>query len=181
MGKKTSRNLRPLRGRKIQNKGTRVIVEKRKNSIKINKEVIQCIYIQIQRDFTLHFKIDKRKKAVLSLLDQWWLDPYKSGQYSSAIGVYSGVCWAMEHLHKLKIITQQERASFMPPIMNLNEKNDKVIRFWNPKHAVGKKVWKEILEFTENIKNSSEDEVEKIIDLCKSNSIKEVNKSLVKS
>ncbi len=169
---------RQIKGRKIQTKGTRDIVEKRNKTIKINKEITNFIYMQIQEDMQLHFAVDKRKKYILSVLEKWWIQPYNSGVYSSAAGVYNGVCWGLEHLYRISVISGDEKNNFLPPIMNADEREDKFIRHWNPKHRVGKKVWKELLEFVENINKLTEEKSAEIIDLAKTKTIKEINKSL---
>ena len=174
-----SKNRRPLK-RKIQNRRTRDKITKRNHTREINNQCLRFIYIQIQRDFAIQFKIEKRKKIVLSTLEKWWVEPYTNHHYSSAQSVYQGVCWVMEHLEKTQYITQQERAVLLPPIYQLNEEGMKFVYFWNPRHSVGKKVWKEILELIENLKKSSQSEAEEIVELCKTISLKEVNKSLAK-
>jgi hypothetical protein len=174
-----SKNRRPIR-RKIQNPKTREKIAKRNHTREINNQCLHCIYIMIQADFESQFKIEKRKKIVLSTLEKWWIEPYTKRHYSSARGVYQGVCWAMEHLEKIDKITQQERTDLVPIINQLDEEGMKFIHFWNPRHTVGKKVWKEILEIVENLKKSSQSEVEEIIELCKTVSLKDANKSLKK-
>ena len=169
---------RQVKGRKIQTKGTRDTVDKRNKSIKVNKEIINFIYMQIQEDMSLHFILDKRKTYVLPILEKWWVRPHDTGVYSSSAGVYAGACWSLEHLHKLGIISQEEKDNLIPPIMIADERKDKIIRPWNPKHPVGKKVWKELLEFVENIKKLPEEKVPEIIESAKNQTIKEINKSL---
>ncbi len=171
---------RPIR-RKIQSRRTRDIVKKRNHTRETNKQCVHCIYIQIQEDFKLHFAVDRRKKYVMLVLEKWWVRPYRDHHYSSAAGVYQGVCWALEHLQTIDHITQDQRLAILPVITELNEEKINFIYPWNPKHPVGKKVWKEILELIENLEKSSEEEFSNIVEMCKTRSIKEVNKSLLKS
>ena len=188
------RKLKKIRGRKIETPLQReraqkeiqelrnrkkITDEKRNKTRKINDQCLHCIYMQIQRDLNNYNDLTKRvtKDRLVDTFQKWWIEPYETHKFSQAVGIASGINWALNHLLSEGFISTEEYNGLMPVITQVNEKSTKIIRHWNPKHSVGKRIWPEVLEFVARFEEMSEKEALRVFQKCLTSSIKEINKS----